>query len=273
MPMPVTDVSPALWITRELTGFGAVVGNLVPASYPRFVRVLHRPDQGLPDAESPSSWAEVAARHQTTLHPQAEYDVLAATEPASGVRAGEPLQGSLDRMTLPALRDVLARHTETADQCWFGLWHGFGSSPSDWAGAPTFRLPGREYLLFTGSLASVVDLSSEFHHAGLEQVASRGELDVVTTEPGRMTVAQQIAIAREFRRDGSVQSPSLWWPQDRAWFVASEIDLDSTIVAGTHSLIVDLLADPMIEALEVTSTTSLVAGADEINQGPGQEFR
>jgi len=269
--MPLADVSPAQWVSGELTGFGAVVSNLVPSSYPRFVRVLHRPDQGMPHGQSPTSWAEVALRHRTVLHPQAQYPALARTDQESW--NSEPLEGSLDKMTLPALRDVLARHTETADRCWFGLWHGFGNSPSDWGAAPTFRLPGREYWLFAGALDSVVDLSLEFQHAGVEQAAMRGELEVITTKPGGATLADQMAVAREGRRYGSVQSPSLWWPEDRAWFVASEIDLDSTIVAGTASLIADLLADPSIEGLEVTSTTSLMGGADEINRRADQPPR
>ena len=28
-------------------------------------------------------------------------------------------------------------------------------------------------------------------------------------------------------------TPQLWWPEDRAWLVATEIDFDSTIVATT----------------------------------------
>jgi len=44
-------------------------------------------------------------------------------------------------------------------------------------------------------------------------------------------------------------------------------------VAGTASLIADLLADPSIEGLEVTSTTSLMGGADEINRRADQPPR
>jgi hypothetical protein len=49
------------------------------------------------------------------------------------------------------------------------------------------------------------------------------------------------------------QSPTLWWPEDRAWCVASEVDFHSTYVAGPRPLIDRLLGDERIEALEVTA--------------------
>ena len=43
-------------------------------------------------------------------------------------------------------------------------------------------------------------------------------------------------------------SPNLWWPDDRAWCVASEIDLASTYVGGSVALINDVLGSPRLEA-------------------------
>jgi hypothetical protein len=43
-------------------------------------------------------------------------------------------------------------------------------------------------------------------------------------------------------------SPNLWWPDDRAWCVASEIDLAWTYVGGTEALINDILANSQLEA-------------------------
>jgi hypothetical protein len=33
------------------------------------------------------------------------------------------------------------------------------------------------------------------------------------------------------------QSPTYWWPDDRAWIVASEIDFDYTCIGGSRALI------------------------------------
>lgn len=61
------------------------------------------------------------------------------------------------------------------------------------------------------------------------------------------------------------QSPNLCWPDDRAWFVASEIDFDSTLVAGTRTLVNELVAHHVLEAVEIAPGDLLTATADTIN--------
>jgi hypothetical protein len=39
----------------------------------------------------------------------------------------------------------------------------------------------------------------------------------------------------------------LWWPADRAWFVATELDLDWTFVAGGTQLVERLHQNPRLE--------------------------
>jgi hypothetical protein len=45
------------------------------------------------------------------------------------------------------------------------------------------------------------------------------------------------------------QAANLWWPSDRAWAVASELDLSSTYVGGTAKLVQAIVRDTNIEAL------------------------
>jgi hypothetical protein len=47
------------------------------------------------------------------------------------------------------------------------------------------------------------------------------------------------------------QTPNLWWPDDRAWCVASEIDFCSTYVGGSPVLIERVLDDERLEAISV----------------------
>jgi hypothetical protein len=47
------------------------------------------------------------------------------------------------------------------------------------------------------------------------------------------------------------QTPNLWWPDDRAWCVASEIDFCSTYVGGSPELIERVLGDERLEAIPV----------------------
>lgn len=73
---------------------------------------------------------------------------------------------------------------------------------------PRVELPGRNYALFVGPLAGL----------------------------------QSLMDAQD------EHSPNLWWPDDRAWCVATEIDLAWTYVGGSAALISDVLASPRLEA-------------------------
>jgi hypothetical protein len=59
--------------------------------------------------------------------------------------------------------------------------------------------------------------------------------------------AGPIAAAQTFR-DLKLHFPNLWWPADRAWCVASEIDLPWTYVGGSSALVNSLRDEPRIEA-------------------------
>lgn len=61
------------------------------------------------------------------------------------------------------------------------------------------------------------------------------------------------------------QSPNLWWPEDRAWFVATEIDFDSTFVGGDDRLIAALVTDKRLEALPIALSARADAAADRVN--------
>ncbi len=64
------------------------------------------------------------------------------------------------------------------------------------------------------------------------------------------------------------EPPNVWWPEDRAWCVASEIDLMSTYVGGSASCVAALLADEDIEALPVSVDQRVTWDADTINPLP-----
>jgi hypothetical protein len=46
---------------------------------------------------------------------------------------------------------------------------------------------------------------------------------------------------------GRSQAPNLIWPADRSWYVASEYDLDSTLVGCSRHLADAILAAPELE--------------------------
>jgi hypothetical protein len=61
------------------------------------------------------------------------------------------------------------------------------------------------------------------------------------------------------------EPPTLMWPADRAWFVASDTDLDSTYVGGSGALIAALLARPDLEVWPVTAADDVSIGSDHLN--------
>jgi hypothetical protein len=57
--------------------------------------------------------------------------------------------------------------------------------------------------------------------------------------------------AARFHLGHRFQSPALWWPDDRAWFVHTEIDGTSTYVGGSRSMIDGLVGEQILESFEV----------------------
>jgi len=62
------------------------------------------------------------------------------------------------------------------------------------------------------------------------------------------------------------EPPQLLWPEDHAWVLATEIDWDSTIIAGSRALIDSILADGRFEAYLVAENSDLSSNGDTINR-------
>lgn len=108
------------------------------------------------------------------------------------------------------LAGVLERYTSAHDRCWFAVWNGFGHGylAFDPAGLPVIKLPDREMVLLCGSLS---------------------------------------AAASNLAAEPWEQSANLWWPDDRAWCVATDLDFKSTYIGGAQPLINALLRDDTLE--------------------------
>lgn len=61
------------------------------------------------------------------------------------------------------------------------------------------------------------------------------------------------------------QSPNLWWPDDRAWCVTTEIDLNTTYVGCNAACRDEILALPEFEALPIDSATGITWRSDLLN--------
>jgi hypothetical protein len=66
----------------------------------------------------------------------------------------------------------------------------------------------------------------------------------------------------------SQRSASIWWPSDRTWCVATEIDLDSSYVGGSFACIDQILASGSFEAFKMGPTNGITIASDAINPQP-----
>lgn len=137
---------------------------------------------------------------------------LARFEEVAGPGDEPPWQGSLPEHVLAALCTVLATETSTPRQCLFGLWEGWGWLHDE---GPLVRLAGRAYALYEGPIEAAMAL---------------GDRSAGVFFP---------------------QAPNLWWPQDRAWCVATDVDLDSTYLGGSARLAERLAGEPLFEVFPV----------------------
>jgi hypothetical protein len=245
------DASAGAWIAPKLGGeFGAVTLQ-VPSGYAAYARICHpaRDEKG-----TPVSWSDVAAATGRQAHPLMQWHALVGSaDPfnfaGSLWRGDAPERGDLAPAPFAALCDLLAAHTRSPTECVFGIWEGwawvhggsvrmsatgseavpgaFTEQERDQAG---LVLPGRKYVLLTGPLAAASQLGDPHGLRGFEP-----------------------------------HSPNLMWPADRAWFVASEVDFDSTLVGGTAEVIQSILDSPTLDAWPVEPDSSLASDADKIN--------
>jgi hypothetical protein len=183
-------------------------------------------------------WAEVAAHNGTVAHPLMQWPsitggwdfVSADSQPP--VWDGAPSEGHLPAPVAGRLAEVLARHTGTPADCFFGRWDGFGYD------LPSPDAPPRLLL--------------------------RGGHDVVLV---RGTVADAV---RNLAPEPHEQSANLWWPADHAWCVVTDIDLVSTYVGGSAGCIAELLGTPGLEVVPAVPEDPVGFDADTVNPVPAR---
>ena len=242
----------AAWIAPLLGGdFGAVTTH-VPRGFESYTRIFHPADPG---GDESTTWSTIARSTGTTMHPTAQFDALTRGLSAGTQAPASPRLGDLAQAQLHLLTATLRRHTDKPGDCVIGFWEGWAdrARPTRMTtyrdGHPQVQvpdplsaeqltpppigklsLPHRVYALFRGDL----DLAGRFGH----------------------WLDEYWLVAR---------SPNLMWPTDRAWFVATEIDFNSTLVGGTSALIADIIDLDGVEAAEIKPTDLLHSEADTIN--------
>jgi hypothetical protein len=262
----VDDLTPAQWIAERLHPFAQDAGAIIPPGFEAYARIFHPASRRVGDARLPVTWREIADANLRVHHPEMQFGSLVALvgtparrfarEPQPGLFDSWPKIGSLPLDLARALVDVLGDHTSTRERCWFAAWEGWGdyrdgsavlqtvgTSPDDAPTTlppgthrekprerPTFTLPHRGYYLARGPLAS--------------------------------------ALETVYGVTWAYQSASIWWPEDRAWCVTTEVDFDWTYVGGSAECIAAVLADARLEALPARLSDGVTYDSDRINPTP-----
>jgi hypothetical protein len=230
------DVAPAGWVTAGLRGVAASVVSVVPAGFPAYARIFH-PAQRRDGVDwKPGSWREVASANGRVAHRTMQWCSLVGCcslsgddcRPQPGVWDVEPATGDLPRDLAIVLAEVLAEQTTTSQRCWFAVWDGFGdlAVPDD-EGARSFAVPQRRMLLLAGA--------------------------------NRAVGASSLSVAPGW------QSPNLWWPDDQAWCVGTEIDLMSTMSAAAAGVYGRSLSIDSWRLPRSSQATASPADTDAIN--------
>ena len=236
------STEPAHWLRDRLApwwrgGPGMTVGWLVPEGYEAYARIYHKAEIQAPDMSwEPARWSELARANNRSVHPEMSFREVA------GLERGEHRMGLseprrwMDEAECSALMNVLSRFTTTPERCYFAVWHGYGGM---------FSKEHCEQLFGKSAASRLSRATVQITFRNPDHILFSGPLEAVMDFQGWMG-------DRWFG-----QAPDVWWPEDRAWCVASDIDADVTCLAGSRGCIEAVLVTPELEALPAQLTDVL----------------
>lgn len=237
---PAASIAHAEWIVDARCGRDDVVGSVVPSGFDRCVRVHHALEDG--------RWSEIAPQFLIRGTETYEYpygDDLACAE-------GDMGEGVVDRLV-----ELLVEWSGDDVAAHYGLWTGWGEFSS--------RTSSTVYLPVVPDswgrlLARLLCRSSTPTHQGpaFAFVSSCPVIEWFRDMwlfDGPLTAVTAIGSTPAWD-DNELwrRSPQWWWPTDRSWFVANEIDWPWSYIAGPAALIDSVLADEILETVEVRFT-------------------
>jgi hypothetical protein len=228
---PSSDRTSLEWWAGSVM-LGKRVKSWMPAVFEDYARILH---PAYVQEETPrgvvhhrATWKELAQWSGKLLDSETCIDdLLVRSDGIDWRRNGSPpFEGRLDPTYLRRLLELFAPRTDVSENIWLLVWAGYGDMQSvrradneielnsSWRGS------GRTYLLFHAAIGASVD-----------------------KDAGDPFDKPQQPIAR---------TPNFWWPENRGWFVSTDIDSFSTYVGGSKTLIERVVADDLLEAAHVS---------------------
>ncbi|WP_156466234.1 hypothetical protein [Janibacter sp. Soil728] len=288
----MTDVTCGDWLLERVGGRGRV-GGVVGTGFEAYTRILHpvpatRVDLSVTGEwgehpvleESRWTWSQAAARQGLTMHPLVQWNRIAdldrGVDFADCWQLGQTREGYFDLDLLAALTEQLAPATTTPEDLVAGIWNGWGELTG--SGRALYAIEGsrlRAWLTRRQVLREAERQQQQSLRPEIRAAAEHGphlewparEMILCATSCDELSDpswAEGAGLGLQPGFPPSI-SPQLLWPADRSWVVASEIDWDSTIVAGSRSLLDAVLGDDRLEAYEVDEDSDLSWEGDLVN--------
>ncbi len=256
-----SDVSPAAWLADALGPWCQSITSVVPGGFSSYARILHAAGGEEPPGGERRSWASIARENGRVPHSTMQFHNICRPRGSPSGNPGEmPSVGALPPPERRLLAELLATETTTPDHCWFCIWEGWGSLDDQGVHARV-DLPNRSYLLHTGPVfaALVVPPQQLGAHARFTPVGHSAPAPAARQDRERREEAERVPALPWS------QGPALWWPQDRAWVVATEIDFGWTYVGASEQVVQRLLTHPGLEAWRAQPGDPFTADGDTVN--------
>ncbi|HHW47478.1 MAG TPA: hypothetical protein GXX14_02540 [Clostridiaceae bacterium] len=233
--IPVKDMKEARWIAESLEKPWSRSKNanyaaaVIPRGFAAYARIFH--PAYLRNEDREVTWSEVVKHTGRMPHSQMQWHTIANFKNSDTNFNGliEPYTGRLPERQAKALTEILCKYTNTPGNCYFAIWDGWNFPNMEKLRNHTvsFQLQDRNYYLMKGDIFAAVNDISSF----------------------------------------SLHAPGIWWPEDRTWCVATEVDMMWTYVGGTECCIDEILMENRLEAFLATPDDRADVYGDEINTG------
>ena len=223
---PLADLAPvssvAEAISRSRQGGINILSSMILREYESYARILHPAYR--PGVGSPIRWREVASIMERVAHPLMQWAKLFGSNDPDYCPdwLGQPFLGELPSELVKAMLKSLRQFTSTPHRCYLLVWEGYGGIELFYPAAKKVDMPYRRYLVFVGTIDSVQEMADANY----------------------------------------LQAPNIWWPEDKAWAVVTDIDLMDTYVGGSAACI-----------KQCRFTGSLNQGFTESLTHPGSVFK
>lgn len=173
------------------------------------------------------TWAEITTWSGRVYHPEMQFEAIAT--PSQGhIMGAKPWDGQVPfHMPLSQVK-ILARVLKQFTATPDKLWYLVweGHGSLPKTDSPRVQKPQRNYLLYTGTISDIGHLGIADHHHN---------------------------------------PPEYWFPDDKSWCVATDVDLFWTYVGGSRACIDTILHSADVEVVPAELNHSLTVESDPIN--------